>query len=162
MSSHGTKEGERRRATDASKRGATPTNEVQRGELEFKGFELELTANWVQFDLIANYGSSDLDESVAAVPEDQYSLWSIYRLVNGLRLGAGVRHVGESETGIAGFQNPDYTLYDAFIGYDYNEWSFQLNANNLTDEVHTTSCLARGDCFVGERRYVTAEARYSF
>lgn len=77
-------------------------------------------------------------------------------------MGMGLRYVGESETGVAGFQNPAYTLYDAFVGYDHNDRRFQLNANNLTDKVHTTSCLARGDCFVGERRYVTAEARYNF
>lgn len=59
-----------------------PANQVQSGELEFTGFELELAANWAQFDLIANYSTSDLDESLSAVPEDQYSAWGIYRFAN--------------------------------------------------------------------------------
>ncbi|MDP5209095.1 TonB-dependent siderophore receptor [Microbulbifer sp. 2205BS26-8] len=111
--------------------------------------------------------------------------------VPGLSLGLGARYVGESYTGIdkthiivvsnpfianspallayydsifAEFptDNPSYTLYDATIGYTLESWKFQLNVKNLTDEIHTTSCLSRGDCFYGERRYVTAEARYTF
>ncbi|WP_444919439.1 TonB-dependent siderophore receptor [Microbulbifer sp. CnH-101-G] len=111
--------------------------------------------------------------------------------IPGLTFGVGARYVGESYTGIdkvhamtvahpliasnpalvayydsifADFptENPSYTLYDATIGYTLESWKFQLNVKNLTDEVHTTSCLSRGDCFYGERRYVTAEARYTF
>jgi len=33
---------------------------------------------------------------------------------------------------------------------------------NLTDKVQITTCLARGDCFYGQRRTLTASATYRF
>ncbi|MEW5248799.1 TonB-dependent siderophore receptor [Microbulbifer sp. 2201CG32-9] len=134
----------------------------------------------------------EVGTELEAVPEEQLSLWGNYDFsdwVPGLSLGLGARYVGDSYTGIdknrdiavqsaggnpaliafydaifADFptDNPSYVLYDATIGYTVANWELQLNAKNLTDEIHTTSCLSRGDCFYGERRYVTAEARYRF
>ncbi|WP_226647627.1 TonB-dependent siderophore receptor [Microbulbifer variabilis] len=111
--------------------------------------------------------------------------------VSGLSAGVGARYVGASQTNfnvsretlllhpvvasnplymayvdtaLSEFpsENPSYTLYDATIGYTLENWKLQLNVKNLTDEVHTTSCTSRIECFYGERRYVTAEARYTF
>ncbi|MFC6632130.1 TonB-dependent siderophore receptor [Microbulbifer taiwanensis] len=158
-----------------------PTFDVQTGEVTIDGVELEASGSWGNFNLIANFSTTntevtdsndpaELGDALQAVPEQQFSVWGNYEFsswVPGLNLGLGLRHVGESYTGIDDNpvfpdSNPDYTLYDATIGYVVDSWKFQLNAKNLTDEVHTTSCLARGDCFYGERRYVTAEARYTF
>ncbi|WP_444927349.1 TonB-dependent siderophore receptor [Microbulbifer sp. TRSA002] len=134
----------------------------------------------------------EVGTELEAVPEEQFSFWGNYDFgdwVPGLSVGLGARYVGESYAGmdktreivlsqftgvpayyayydalLAEFptDNPSYTLYDATIGYTLDSWKFQVNVKNLTDEVHTTSCLSRGDCFYGERRYVTAEARYIF
>ncbi|QFT55532.1 TonB-dependent siderophore receptor [Microbulbifer sp. THAF38] len=152
---------------------------------------LTLVANYSQIDTEVLESSNPLEvgSEIETVPEEQFSLWGNYDFsewVSGLSVGVGARHVGESYTGIdnvhaalvafdsknaayydyvfADFptENPSYTLYDATIGYTLESWKFQLNVKNLTDEVHTTSCLSRGDCFYGERRYVTAEARYTF
>lgn len=163
-----------------------PGFDVQTGEVTVDGVELEASGQWGNFNLIANYSTtntevsrsnnpSELGKALVAVPEQQFSLWGSYDFsdwVPGLNIGTGVRHVGESFTGtsldpripteIFPTDNPSYTLYDATIGYTLESWKFQLNAKNLTDEIHTTSCLYRGDCFYGERRYVTAEARYTF
>lgn len=157
-----------------------PDFKVQTGEVTIDGVELEASGSWGDFNLVANFSTTntevtesneaELGDALQAVPEQQFSLWGNYEFsdwVPGLNVGLGVRHVGESYTGIDDNpvfpdNNPDYTLYDATIGYVVDSWKFQLNAKNLTDEVHTTSCLARGDCFYGERRYITAEARYTF
>ncbi|WP_444896667.1 TonB-dependent siderophore receptor [Microbulbifer sp. EKSA008] len=152
---------------------------------------LTLIANYSQIDTEITESSSSFEQGseIEGVPEEQFSIWGDYDLsdwVPGLTIGVGARYVGDSYTGIdkvhaqyvvfdpenaayydsefAHFptENPSYTLYDATIGYTLESWKFQLNAKNLTDEEHTTVCLSRGDCFYGERRYVTAEARYIF
>ena len=162
-----------------------PAFSVQTGEVTIDGVELEASGSWGDLDLVANYSTTNTEVShsnnplelgteLVAVPEEQLSLWGNYHFrewLPGLNLGLGVRHVGESYTGVDNVayipeifpaDNPDYTLYDATVGYTLESWKFQLNAKNLTDEIHTSSCLYRGDCFYGERRYVTAEARYTF
>ncbi len=48
------------------------------------------------------------------------------------------------------------------LGYAYQDWSFSLTATNLEDETYYTTCLSRGDCFIGNRRTVVATASYSF
>lgn len=48
------------------------------------------------------------------------------------------------------------------IGYDTGDWRFRINARNLTDEQYLASCLARGDCFFGERRTVVGTVAYRF
>ncbi|WHI49853.1 TonB-dependent siderophore receptor [Microbulbifer sp. MLAF003] len=152
---------------------------------------LTLVANYSQMDteIVESSDPFEVGTEIETVPEEQFSLWGNYDFsewVPGLSVGVGARHVGDSYTGIdkvhaqlvtayaeqaayydyvfADFptENPSYTLYDATIGYTLESWKFQLNVKNLTDEIHTTSCLSRGDCFYGERRYVTAEARYTF
>ncbi|WP_444894361.1 TonB-dependent siderophore receptor [Microbulbifer sp. TRSA001] len=153
--------------------------------------DLTLIANYSQIDTEITESSSsfELGTELEGVPGEQFSIWGDYDLGNwipGLTFGVGARYVGDSYTGIDKVQaqytalypeyaayyasefayfpteNPSYTLYDASIGYTLESWKFQLNAKNLTDEEHTTVCLSRGDCFYGERRYVTAEARYTF
>lgn len=162
-----------------------PGFSVQTG-VTVDGVELEASGRWGGFNLIANYSTTntevtrsndpnELGKALVAVPEEQFSVWGSYQFsdwIPGLLLGLGARQVGESFTGtsldpripteIFPTDNPSYILYDATIGYRLDSWKFQLNARNLTDEIHTTSCLNRGDCFYGERRYVTAEVRYSF
>jgi iron complex outermembrane receptor protein len=82
--------------------------------------------------------------------------------VSGFHAGAGARYVGHSWDGADALKTPGTTLYDAMLGYDVDAWSFALNANNLEDETYFTTCLARGDCFVGTRRTVTGSVSYRF
>jgi iron complex outermembrane receptor protein len=41
-------------------------------------------------------------------------------------------------------------------------WRFQVNASNLADKRHVTTCLARGDGFSGIGRTVLGSATYRF
>lgn len=93
-------------------------------------------------------------------------MWSQHRVaiagIPGFRVGAGVRYVGASYDGTDELKTPSVTLYDAMVGYSLGQWDFNLNVNNLEDETYYTTCLARGDCFVGTRRTVVGSVNYSF
>lgn len=151
------------------------TGSAQIGEATITGVELELQATWDQIDVIASYSTTETEAAntqnktyrIAAIPEDMASLWGTYRFAGdwqGLRVGVGVRDIGRSWDGLdnKAISISGYTLYDAMLGYEMENWFFSVNARNLEDKTHYTSCLARGDCFAGERRTITADLRYNF
>lgn len=150
---------------------------AQAGETQVKGLELEglveVTPEW---DLIATYTYLDSEvlegepgqrgARIESVPEHMASMWTQHRFsiagISGFSAGAGVRYVGASWDGTDSLKTPSTTLFDAMLGYAYQDWSFTLNATNLEDETYYTTCLSRGDCFTGNRRTVVATASYSF
>ncbi len=156
---------------------ANPLSTIQAGEARVKGLELEglveMNSNW---DLISTYTYLDSEvvkgpvaqqgKRIASVPEHMASLWSQHRFsiagISGFSAGAGVRYVGASWDGTDSLKTPSTTLFDAMLGYAYQDWSLTLNATNLEDETYYTTCLSRGDCFTGNRRTLTATASYSF
>ena len=163
-----------------------PNGKVQQGEVTVKGFELEGQLAWDSVDVYASYAYTDgyvsksntLGENgatLSALPKQQASIWTTWRPenLNGFKIGFGARYVGETSDGSAYVEqnglvlnNPiktsNYTLIDAMIGYDFEQYSVSLQAKNLTDKTVITSCLARGDCFYGQQRTVTANVRYKF
>ena len=163
-----------------------PNGQVQQGEVTVKGIELEAQLAWDTVDVYASYAYTDgyvsqsntLGEDgakLSALPDQQASIWSTWRpeSLNGFKMGFGARYVGETSDGSAyvemnnivlndPIKTDNYTLFDAMIGYDFDDYSFSLQAQNLTDKTVITSCLARGDCFYGQRRTVTANVRYKF
>lgn len=156
---------------------ANPLSTIQAGEARVKGLELEglveMNSNW---DLISTYTYLDSEvvkgpsaqqgKRIASVPEHMASLWSQHRFsiagISGFSAGAGVRYVGASWDGTDSLKTPSTILFDAMLGYAYQDWAFTLNATNLEDETYYTTCLSRGDCFTGNRRTVVATASYSF
>lgn len=162
---------ENRKAPDPN----NPLNQLQTGEARTRGLELEAVLhaarNW---DLIATYSYTDSEvlegtnagKNLPSVPEHMASLWSQHRFsigeMTGFRGGFGVRYIGTSWDGTDTLATPSQTLVDAMVGYDVGAWSFALNVNNLTDKTYYTTCLARGDCFVGNRRTVVGTASYRF
>ena len=154
-----------------------PLNTVQNGETRARGLELEalveINLNW---NLIATYSKTDTEvlkgapaeegKRLASVPENMASLWSQHRFsiagITGFSAGAGVRYVGASWDGLDRLKTPSTTLFDAMLGYQYQNWNFTLNASNLEDETYYTTCLSRGDCFIGSRRTVVGTVGYSF
>jgi len=153
-----------------------PLNQVQTGEVRSKGLELEAVAALNKaVDIVAAYSrteaevtksnSADLGKRLSSVPEYQASLWTRYKfaLAQGqFSIGGGVRYVGPSWDGRDVLETPSYTLLDAMLGYETGPWKASLTVNNLTDKVHVTTCLNRGDCFYGMRRTLMANLRYSF
>ncbi|MBD5682079.1 TonB-dependent receptor [Citrobacter freundii] len=89
------------------------------------------------------------------------------------KVGAGVKYVGKTSDGTAylaqngvvlnnPLQTPAYTLFDLMAGYEFGRYDISVQVQNLTDKTVITSCLARGDCFYGQRRAVNANLRYRF
>lgn len=118
---------------------------------------------------------SEKKATLSATPDQQASVWATYRPDNwnGFKIGAGVRYVGNTSDGSAyveqngvvlndPLETPSYTVFDAMIGYDWDNYSLSLDIDNLTDKTVLTSCLSRGDCFYGQQRTIMANFRYNF
>lgn len=159
------------RAPDPS----NPQNDIQNGESRSRGLELEalaeISAGW---DIIAAYAYTDTEvlegtnqgNHLPSVPEQTASLWSQHEFaiagMPGFRAGAGVRHLGHNYGGVDSLKTPSVTLFDAMVGYSVNQWDFSLNVNNIEDETYFTTCLTRGDCFVGSKRTVVGSVSVVF
>lgn len=152
-----------------------PLLSIQTGKVRIRGAELEvLTRVTPELDLIGAYtyldarveSGDNAGKHVETVPDHQASLWAKYRLtllgLPGVTLGGGVRYIGQSWDGTDTIRTPDYTLFDAMVRYDNGPWRLQVNASNLFDKRHLTTCLARGDCFLGIGRTVLGSVTYKF
>ena len=164
--------------TEKNRLAADPTNpllSIQIGEVRIRGAELEvLTKVTPNLDLIGAYSYTDARVAsgdnagthVETVPLHQASLWGKYRLaalgLPNVTVGAGARYTGTTWDGADNFQTPAYTLFDAMLRYDTGPWALQVNATNLADKRHVTTCLARGDCFYGMGRTVIGKVTYRF
>ena len=168
------------------KKSITPNLTRQEGEVEIKGFELEAQLEWQQVDVYASYAYTDSEiisaappqqgASLSAMPDHMLSAWATYRPENflpGLKLGLGGRYVGETSDGSVdvimnditlhtALNTDSYALFDLMVGYEFDQFDISLNVDNIADKTVITSCLARGDCFYGQRRTVTANLKYRF
>ncbi|WP_082660070.1 TonB-dependent siderophore receptor [Aureimonas sp. AU40] len=158
-----------------------PNFQIQRGEVESKGVELEATTSLMAgLSLTAAYTYLDLEITAgdnegrvpSGIPAHQFSLWSDYTVQSGqaagLGFGAGVRYLGQSwgdDTNT--FRNDPRVLIDASLSYDFGKAnpklegvSAQINAKNLFDK-RADSCQA-GYCYRDEGRNVIGSLRYRF
>jgi iron complex outermembrane receptor protein len=145
--------------------------QIQTGEVTSKGFEIEAKANITEsLRVTAAFTALDLEitkDTNAAivgnqpfvVPEIMASASFDYTFrgnaFDGISIGAGVRYYGES---YADQENtlkvPDVTLFDAKIGYEWQNWGIDLNVTNLFDEKYVASCQGVSVCSYGEARTV--------
>ncbi|MGM0783106.1 MAG: TonB-dependent siderophore receptor [Pseudomonadota bacterium] len=140
--------------------------QTQEGEITSSGFELEGVGYLTDaLKLTAAYTYTDArdknDDRAALIPRHMASAWLDYDFegtaLNGLKVGAGIRHVGESVDG--SITVPDYTVGDAMASYDFNShWTAQVNVNNVTDEEYVASCDFW--CYYGESRSVIGSLSY--
>lgn len=160
--------------------GEDPSTQVQLGQAEIKGAELEAGLSWPSvMDLLLAYtyldAHSDAGDNaeegerikpLAAVADEVAALWARFHLggigLPGLSIGAGVRYTSavpdESET----VEVPSSTLYDAMIAYEQANWRIAVNGSNLNDDTVIATCLERGDCFYGPRRNVVGSLTLHF
>lgn len=98
--------------------------------------------------------------------------------LGGLQLGAGLRYVGGSYGSTSykvvnsvamfeTFKTQGFTLVDAMIGYDLGFASSSLagislavNAQNLFNKEHVSSCFFTNSCYFGASRTVVGSLRY--
>ncbi|WP_188395444.1 TonB-dependent siderophore receptor [Oxalicibacterium flavum] len=143
-----------------------PLNQIQAGETENRGVELEWKASLTpSFDALAHYNYIELDDQLSGIPQHQAAVWGKWRFsvgnVEGLSLGAGVRYMSSFRDGTAP-RTPSVTLLDMMLAWDNGPWRYALNINNLTDKLYNSTCLSRGDCWYGTRRTAVATATYRF
>lgn len=154
----------------------------QIGEARIRGGELEVVGTVAPgLDIVGAYSYTDgrvtqgdfVGSRLEVVPLHQASLWAKQKFsmfgIDGFSIGAGARYVGKSwSTGPDPFDNvqtietPSFMLYDAMFAWEDAHWRFQINATNLGDKAHVTTCLARGDCFYGSRRTILSSLTYKF
>ena len=153
-----------------------PFNQIQRGRIDVKGVELELNAQLSSaFDLIATYTYTDGEQkddttgetlAIAGLPKNMASAWGVYRFalgeLKGFSAGAGLRYVGGTTDETRTIRLPGETLVDLMVAWEQGRWRAAVNASNLGDRTYVATCLARGDCFYGNRRVVTGTLAYRF
>ena len=158
-----------------------PNERLQTGEVRSRGGEIEFQARVMEvWDVNANYSyvdakvsksntAGEVGKPLASVPKHNISAWVNRRFEIGggvLQLGAGARYFSKStDRDLAStfiLDTPSYFLMDAVASYEVNNWRFSVNANNLLDKYYYSSCLVRGDCFIGARRTVVASLGVKF
>jgi iron complex outermembrane receptor protein len=157
-------------------------DQVQTGEIRSRGIELEGVASFDSgLDLTVAYtfldaeitksnaesddGESELGNRPERTAKHSASLWADYTIPEGdfagLGFGAGVRYIGPTfGDNFEDLKLPGYTLADASIHYDWNNFRFQLNGSNIFDKAYVASCYGETSCFYGERRAVIGTVTY--
>lgn len=152
----------------------------QIGEVESEGVELEAVANITPaWSLVANAtyvdpkivsdarGDSVEGNQPNQVAKELYSAWTKYQFLNGplkgLSVGAGGRYVGstygddlESES----MRVPSYTVWDATVGYQWDDFKFQVAAKNVFDKEYVATCNYW--CWYGDRPSVIGSVTYAW
>jgi len=134
-------------------------------EIEGVGYvtdELQLMASYTYTDAYNDDGTNET--GVSLIPRHQTALWADYTfsgVLDGLKLGSGIRYIGETEDEANGHEVPAYTLVDLMAGYDFgNGWQTQLNVKNATNEEYVAACAYY--CYYGEARKATASMSYQW
>ncbi|HCH53034.1 MAG TPA: TonB-dependent siderophore receptor [Aeromonas sp.] len=156
---------------------------LQTGEIVSRGIELEGRADLTsRLDLALSYTRQDMEitrdttdlqgKTPVWVPKQMASLWSNYQAggsLEGMRVGAGLRYVGEAQLDAANTDTvPDYVLMDMSASYDLAALSARLkgvgaslSASNLLNKTYY-SCYDQNNCWFGAERNVEARLKYVF
>lgn len=157
----------------------------QTGEIRVRGIEAEAKTEITrEFSMMASYAYLDaeitksarlaeLGKRPAETPNHQASVWGQYQFLkgplDGLKLAAGVRYVGQTEDDSHTLFIPDYALLDARVAYDFGALrrdlrglSMAVNMFNLTDKYYVTGCFSVNAtaCALGQGRKVVASIAY--
>lgn len=150
-----------------------PMVSIASGKVRSQGFEAEisgaLTPNW---QLTAGYAytstryvaaEDDLEGKAfaPAFPRHTFSLWTKYTFdqpsLRGLSLAAGMRVNSESRLEQSGYTwvRPGYAVFDAQLGYRYNEhMDITFTVNNLFDKYYYERIGPTRQTYFGEPRSV--------
>ncbi len=134
-------------------------NSIQGGEVESKGFEIDVVASPVKgFDILLGYAHNDNKvlkatagdvfsqvgrRTLESGPEDLFNAWATYRisggsLLNGLGFGFGANAASErliiDSEGAGTFALPAYTIFNGSVFYQTQGFRFTFKADNLTNK----------------------------
>jgi iron complex outermembrane receptor protein len=155
----------------------------QQGEIHSRGLELEARGDIGHWGVVAAYTFTDAEitqsakpaeigQQVALVPRHTVSLWADYGLddfgLEGIRVGGGMRYVGETNLTDNTANVPGYVMFDAMASFDLGKFNeeldgldLKLNARNLFDKKYYT-CVASDGCRFGEPLTVSATLSYKW
>lgn len=153
-----------------------PNYNVQIGPVAIKGFEFELTGKLTQnLKVVGGYAytkaqyadGSELDgNQIESIPLHTASLWGVWEFdqpyLKGWSAGAGIRYIGVSWDETNTIRTPAVTLFDAMVAYDTEHWRWQITGSNLEDKEYESTCIARGDCFLGQARTIITGLTYKY
>jgi iron complex outermembrane receptor protein len=156
-----------------------PLQSIQNGEQTSRGLELEAVANLApglkvvgSFTTYNLFVSKDGDGTIVGkvptnTPRQLASGWADYTfqdgILRGFGFGGGVRYVGSSFADQANTLSvPSRVLGDLAVHYDWQNWRFAVNANNVADEIYVANCSTANACFYGDRRRVTGSIGYKW
>ena len=156
---------------------ANPAFNIQTGEVNSQGFELQAQATIAEsWDVLASYtrydleitrsNNGDIGKVPVGVPQEMASVWLNHRFsgaFEGLRLGGGVRYIGESYADAANrLTVPDYVVADLSLGYKFGNTELSLNASNLFDKTYVAACAGNNSCYYGDRRKIAAKLTFEW
>jgi iron complex outermembrane receptor protein len=159
---------------------------TQTGEVRVRGFELEAKAELMPgLDVTAAYAFLDSEVTKSnnpleigrpntLTPRHEASAWVNYRVqagaLAGVRVAAGVRHVGEVFGEVSSdfpVSAPAYTVFDAAVGYDFaalrpdlRGLRLDIDFKNIGDKYYVTYCYQTAFCSLAAGRTVLATLRY--
>lgn len=154
------------------------------GESKVDGFEVgfngKVTDKW---EISAGYSYLDSELTKAAynavaqegkplpfVAKNSATLWSTYRVLPKLTLGAGAEYRDKvftnTNTGTTMLEDkylPTYTIYNAMAKYDVNKnVNLQLNINNISDKRYFTSAHPAHYAFEGNGRNAVLAINFKY
>lgn len=152
----------------------------QIGEVQSQGVELEGVANITpSLSFVANATLVDpeikSDARGAAVEGNQpnqvakrlMSAWVKYQFLQGplkgFSIGGGGRYVGSTygdDLESKSMKVPSYTVADATVAYQWNDFKFQVAAKNVLDKEYVATCNYW--CWYGDRRNVIGSVTYAW
>ncbi len=145
--------------------------QVQTGEQQSRGLEVDLTGNLAQgWKVFANAtvnharitqsNNYKVGNRPANIPKHAAGLWSNYELGHGFTIGAGAFYVGDRfAVEDNAVRLPSYVRLDAMLGYKGKNWEAGLNLNNLADKVYYESANNNFQIQPGAPRSVVAYVR---
>ncbi len=145
-------------------------NYRQLGEVRSRGFEAEAIAEltpslsligaYTWYDMeITDGGPEEIGKLPTAVPEQFGSLWVNYAFAGekteGLSIAGGVRWMGKSYADVKNtLVVPSYTVADAALRYERENFAVALNVNNVFDQRYVGGCSSSTACYYGKGREV--------
>ncbi|EOE0490052.1 TonB-dependent receptor, partial [Acinetobacter baumannii] len=155
-----------------------PTTTANAGKSKVDGFEVSLNGKITdKWDVSTGYSYLDSEITEAAynlvaqegkplpfVAKNSATLWSTYRVMPQLTLGAGVEYRDQVFVNTTAPKYlPTYTIYNAMAKYDVNKnVNLQLNINNISDKRYFTSAHAAHYAFEGNGRNAVLAINFKY
>ena len=151
---------------------ADPNNpgfQVQTGRATSQGLELSAQRQFGDFRIDASATFLDTENEngfeISNTPDRLASIWGTWApsggRFDGLTVGVGLRHSGEKWDGTDTQRTPAYTLVDARLAYQWDNYEAAVNVSNLGNKQHVTFC-GTATCYFGKSRTVTVSLATKF